>query len=290
MIPYFTQLALAICLFIMPAFAADNKSDPRTHYVLVSVPAHKFFVEKIAGDTAKVINMVPPGASSHTFEPTPKQMLIASKADIWFRIGEGFEPRAVAALQSHNPRMQLVDLREGLDLITDSHGHVHCCCHESCQDLHIWLSPKMAKIQAGTIANALIALYPENKEKYETSLSTFKRELDALDQEIASELAPLKNRTIMVSHPAYAYLARDYNLKQLSIEFEGKDPTPQQLTKVLNQARSEHITKVFIQMQYNSKGARLIAKEIGAEVVNLDPYSENYYESLRQIAHSFASQ
>ena len=92
----------------------------------------------------------------------------------------------------------------------------------------------------------------------------------------------------MVSHPAYAYFCRDYNLTQLSIEFEGKDPTPFQLTAILNKARDAHIKKIFIQAQYNSKGARLFAKELGAEVVMLGPYAEDYIHSMLEIARRFA--
>lgn len=273
------------------SFAAEPNSKP---FVLVSVAPHKFFVEKIADETVKVELMVPAGASSHTFEPSPRQMLNASRADIWFQIGEGFEPRASAALKSHHPDMQLVDLRQGLDLIYDtdcSGGHCHCSQHsqEGCADPHFWLSARQAKIQAKTITDALSERYPQHAQLYAKRLQAFSKELDALDSQIETLLAPLKNRTIMVSHPAYAYFCRDYKLKQLSIEFEGKDPSPRQLTKVLTQARQDEIKTIFIQLQYNNKGARLIAKEIGAKIVTLDPYAENYFETMRDIATHFAS-
>jgi zinc transport system substrate-binding protein len=74
----------------------------------------------------------------------------------------------------------------------------------------------------------------------------------------------------------------------MSIEFEGKDPTPQQLTKVLRQAREENIKTIFIQKQYNNKGAKLIARELNAKIVMLDPYAEDYMTSMREIAQAFA--
>lgn len=295
MTPYFMLMrCIALFLFFLgngALFAQESSGKP---YVLVSVAPHKFFAEKIAGDTLIVELMVPAGASSHTFEPTPKQMLNASHADIWFQIGEGFEPRASRALMSHNSGMQLVDLRKGLDLIYDSDcskGHCHhCAAHADCVDPHFWLSARQAKIQAKTIADALSQRYPQNANLYAQNLKSLTQQLDALDAEITTLLAPLKNRTVMVSHPAYAYFCRDYNLQQLSIEFEGKDPSPQQLTKILTQARKENIKTIFIQMQYNNKGARLIANEIGAKVVTLDPYAEQYFETMRDIARHFAAQ
>jgi len=99
--------------------AKGNAEEKRSHYVLVSVASYKSFVEKIAGDTVQTGVMVPAGASIHTYEPTPKEMLAASNADVWFMIGEAFEAKAVRAFKSHNPKMKLVDIRQGVNLISN---------------------------------------------------------------------------------------------------------------------------------------------------------------------------
>lgn len=257
--------------------------------VLVSVAPHRFFVEKIADDTVNVQLMVPAGASAHTYEPSPRQMLTASQADIWFRIGEQFESRAIQALKSHNPNLQVVDLRQGLDLIrTDPHGHRGCC--PGSEDLHFWLSARLAQIQAQTIAEALSQAYPQYCELYKRNLEEFLNELKQLDTDIQTLLAPLQNRSVLVSHPAYGYFCRDYNLQQYSIEVEGKDPTPQQMTKLLRLARDLKIKMIFIQPQYNNKAAQLVARDIGAKIVTLDPYSQYYFKSMLEIAHAFSGE
>lgn len=288
---------LRAILFIISFFCsihsigyAQNESDQRP-IVMVSIAPYKFFVEAIAGNTVRPFLMVPPGASFHTYEPTPKQILEGSQAEIWFRIGESFEARALQALRSHHPNMQIVDLRKGVDLITVEAGHQCCCCHQDGADLHIWLSPRMAKVQAKLIAQTLSETYPQNRELYQQRLSTLLNNLDILDKEITQTLAPLQQRTIMVAHPAYAYFARDYNLQQLPIEYEGKDPSGRQLTTLLQQARAKNIKTIFIQNQYSSKGASLIAKELGAEVVTLDPYSSSgdYFATLREIARRISA-
>ena len=263
-------------------------AEPCSH-VIVSVAPHKFFVNRIAGDTVTVGLMVPAGASAHTYEPTPKQVLAAGKASLWFCIGEGFEERASRALQAYNPNLMLVDLRQGVDMITADPILGTCCCHHSSQDLHIWLSARQAKIQATTIARALSQLCPQYAERYQSALKSFISELDALDVQMTHLLEPIKNQLIMVSHPAYAYFCRDYQLRQLSIEFEGKDPAPQQLNTILNRAREAQIKKIFIQMQYSSKGARLFARELNAQIVALDPYAEDYINTMMTIAKEFAS-
>lgn len=277
-----------ILLLLWIAVSCCFPTDCAAHTVLVSLAPYKFFVERIADKTVDVHLMVPAGASAHTYEPTPKEMLAAGNADVWFTIGEPFEARASMALQSHHPSMIFVDLRKGVDLIS-SHDHPgHACSNPACRDSHVWLSPRQSKIQANLIAETLMKLYPENKALYTANLQHLFDDLDALDKEITQLLAPLKQRVIMVSHPAYAYFCRDYNLRQLSIEFEGRDPTPQQLTKVIQDARKNQIRAIFIQPQYSNKGARLIADTIGAKVVTLDPYSEDYLNSMRQIARQFA--
>jgi zinc transport system substrate-binding protein len=277
----------SISLFLLLFFFSLQAEE--TH-ILVSVAPHKFFVEKIAGSTVQVQLMVPAGASSHTYEPTPKQILSASKASLWFCIGESFETRALKALKAYNRELEAIDMRRGVDMIKADPFTGCCCCHASSHDLHIWLSVRQAKTQAETIAATLSMALPQHAALYESNLKQFLEDLDGLDQEIQHILGPLQNRTMLVSHPAYAYFCRDYNMTQLSIEFEGKDPTPKQLTRILNSARAAHADKVFIQQQYSSKGARLFAQELGARIVLLDPYAEEYFDSMREIAHALAPQ
>ena len=274
-----------ICLLglMLPQLHAQDKPT-----VIVSVAPHQFFVNKIAGDTVNIYLMVPAGASSHTYEPTPKQMMIAGKASLWFVLGESFEKRAAQALRSHNPNFQTIDMRKGLNLITTDHTHGHKGCCPAGADLHIWLSPKMAQIQAQTIAQALSESFPANKDLYQKNLAAFQGELIALDSTIQTTLQPLENRNVLVSHPAYAYFAREYNLKQYSIEVEGKDPTPQQMTKLLNLARQLKVHAIYIQPQYNNKAAHLVSEELGTQLVTLDPYSQDYIKSMLTIAHAFA--
>lgn len=272
-----------ILYFFLSSLTAFAISTDLTNLVLVSVAPYKFFVEKIAGDTVKVILMVPAGASSHTYEPTPKQVMMAAAADIWFRLGEPFESKAIAAIKSHRPYLKLVDMREGIDLISDSCGH-----GKKCYDPHIWLSPRLVKTQANRIADVLSETYPENKKMYQERLKLFLQELDQLDSFISETLKPMYPRSILVSHPAYAYFCRDYDLKQFSIEYEGRDPTPKQLTNILIEARENQIHTIFIQEQYSNKGAKLIGEEIKAVLVTLNPYSENYLKSMREIAQEFA--
>lgn len=264
-----------------------------SHSVLVSVAPYKFFVERIVGDTIKVNLVVPTGVSSHSYEPSPRQMDEIVKADLWFCIGEIFESRVLPVLQARNKLLKAIDLRQGLSLIyaSNENGCPHGCCHGiNGADVHIWLSARLAMQQVKTILHALSSTYPEHTTLFEKNADRFIQELQDLDHQIVSILQPLKQRIVLVSHPAYAYFCRDYQLEQLSIEFEGKDPTPQQLTKLLNVIREKQLKKIFIQPQYSNKGAKTIASQIGATLITLDPYSEQYISAMLAIARGFADQ
>ena len=259
----------------------EASTDPRSWTVLVTIAPHKYFVEKIAGDTVKTLVLLPVGANAHTFDPTPKQVFAASGADLWFKLGEPFEGQTLAALKSHNSRLQPVELSKDIELLSG-----HCSHHKHCSssDLHYWLSPKAAKIQAKTITDALIRQYPENGKVYTNNYNAFIKELDELDSQVAIILNPLNSRTFFVSHPAYAYFGKDYNLHQISIEFEGKDPSPKQLTKILDKARELQVKTIFLQPQFSNKGAKVVAELIGAKGVMLDPFEENYPKMILDIA------
>lgn len=273
-------------------YAAEKRADSspsNSHLVLVTIAPHQSLVKRIAGDTVDVQILVPSTANVHTFEPVPRQMMTAAGADLWFRIGESFEPRLAKTLTSHNPNLRVIDLRPGLNLIYESQC-LHCSHHEDGADLHYWLSPTELKRQAETVTKALSARYPEHAAQYRAALAQHLKELDALDSELRSTLAPLVKRSILVVHPAYGYFSRDYQLEQISVETEGKDPTPQKLTGLLQRAKQLGIKTVYTQVQYSPKVAEIVRQQLGpgAQVVNLDPYAADYMQNMRHLAKQFS--
>ena len=257
--------------------------------VLVSVAPYKYLVERIAGDTVSVGLLVPPAANVHTYEPSMKQVLASGKADMWFRIGESFEPRVIKAITAYNQTLALVDLRQGLNLIEGEGCGCHeGCCHPEGKDLHFWLSARLMKAQAKTVADALIKRYPANAAQYQKALNEHLAELSSLDQELEGILQPVHGKTVLVTHPAYAYLCRDYDLYQLSVETEGKDPSSKKLTAILNKAEALKVKTIFTQTQYSDKAAKIIAQRLGASLVLLDPYAEDYMTNLVMISKNFA--
>lgn len=250
--------------------------------IIVSVAPYKSLVEQVAQGAVEVFLIVPPGVSAHTFEPTPKDMMRAAKASLWFTLGETFEKKAIGAISANNEKFRTIDLTKGVELIQGN-----CHCHRHASDLHLWLSPKELKVQAATIAEGLATLLPEHD--FKTPLQNLHTRLDALDQEVRQIVSSKKATTLLVSHPAFGYFCRDYGFKQLSIEVEGKDPTPKRLHDLLNLAKEERISKVYAEPQYSDKGAQVISKEIGARIVVVDPYKEDVMANLVYLAKEFVN-
>ncbi len=243
--------------------------------VLVSIAPQKFLVKEIGGDLVSVDVIVPAGASSHSYEPNARQMTSLSKGAIWFRLGETFEDKLVKIFS----KMVIVDQREGIELLG-------CSCHGGA-DPHTWLSPRLLKTQARQIAHVLSEYDPDHAHYYQNNLTRLENELENLDAEVDAILANAP-RTILVSHPAYGYLCRDYGLTQLPIEMEGKEPTPRYLSTLILEARTLNIDKVFLQEQHSVRGGKRIAQELGAKYIFLDPYAENVIANLKHIAEAFA--
>lgn len=253
--------------------------------VLVSLTPYRYLVQRIAEDTVSTAILVPPGSNHDTYSPSINDIVKIGKSSLWFRVGEATESRTVEALVYHNPKIEIVDLRKDLELLVDPNHH--CCCGEE-NDPHIWLSPKMLIPQVEIITNALIKLSPERQDDYLNNAKELILEIQNLDKEISSLLQKSKNKTVLVAHPAFGYLARDYGFSQLAIEHEGKEPTPKQLTELIKTAKELGIQRVFTQPQHNTKGAVQIAKAIDAEMIDIDPIEEDLINSIRKIARNFA--
>ena len=253
---------------------------------LVSIAPYVSVLDALSEKNVQVELLVPSGFSSHTYEPTPKQVIRAANASVWFIIGEIFEQKIIPALKHQNPKIEIVDLRRGLTLINEN--HVCSSGHSHAQDPHIWMSPKMMQEQVKTISNSLQALFPEMRELVQKNTEKVHAKLKTLDDEIRALLQDKKGATIFVSHPAYGYFCKEYGLTQVSIEFEGKDPTTKQITYIVVLAKKLGIHTIFAQAQYSTKASELIAHEVGAKIVMLDPYAENYFENMLVMAKAIS--
>jgi len=271
---------LLLCLLTFLPTLLFGKVD-----VVVSILPQKTFVKKIAGDLVDVTVMVAPGASPAVYEPKPSQMKKITKAQIYFSIGVPFEKAWLSRFKAQNPNMLLYDTSKGIKkLPMQEHHHSHHHHSSSILDPHIWLSPTLVKIQAKNIADALKKIDPKHKTVYENNLNKFEQEINELNRRLSKILKPCQGKAMMVFHPSWGYFAKEYGLKQIPVEVEGKEPKSKELVKIIHEAKEEGVKTVFVQPQFSKRTAKVIATSIGAKIVEADPVAPNWAENLIQIA------
>jgi len=287
------KIIIFITLFLVSTQAVSAKNRV---LVFVSIVPQKYFVQQIGRELVDVQVMVQPGASPATYEPKPKQLTAISKAKIYFSIGVPFENAWLNKIASANPNMKVVPTDHGIQKIPmvahyplnkKEHGHDEDRHHNGILDPHIWLSPPLVMMQARTMVSALQEVDPAHRSVYEANYKAFVLQLLDMDTEIRNSLAGKHRRKFMVFHPAWGYFAHAYGLKQVPIEFEGKDPKPAQLKELIERAKKHHIKVVFVQPQFSSKSAKQVAKEIGGQVAFVDPLAENWPENLKEVTDKF---
>lgn len=255
--------------------------------VCVSIPPQAFFVERIGGERVSVVVLVGPGQSPATYEPTPSQIAQLDSADVYFRIGVPFEDALLSRVRSSMPGKNIVDLREGIQLrqISERGGHGHSHGRE---DPHTWLDPRLAAEQARTIQRELARLDPEGQPQYNAALEVLLEELEAVRRQAAEMLAPVRGRAMVVFHPAFGYFADAYGLEQVAIELEGREPAPRELERVIDDAKWLEARAIFVQPEFATASAEAVAKEIGAEIVRIDPLARDYLDNHLRMAREVA--
>ena len=286
---------LILTFFLLLSFSTCSKSQSKIT-VFVSIAPQKYFVKKIAGNHVNIRVMVGKGQNPATYEVLPSQLIDLQRSKLYFRIGVPFENALIPKISNTYRSLIIVDTRKGITLrrmknfveIFDRNNNkttnIKTHVKQEALDPHIWNSPVLVKIQARTIAKALISIDPSHKSDYLKGLQDFENELDKLDKDIREELKQSEISNFMVFHPSWGYFAESYGLKQIPIEIEGKEPSAKTLNEIINFARSNNIRVIFAQPEFSTRSANRIAQAIGGKVALIDPLSEDYLSNMRRVA------
>ena len=277
------RLLPILTLFI--CFACGNTAQKSEKAIItVTIEPLRYFTEAIAGKNYQVVSMVPKGSSPESYDPTPQQLVNLSKSQAYFRIGYiGFEQAWMKKLEANCPNMKIYDTSKGIDLIRDK-GHWHGNhFHEGGVEPHIWNSTQNALIIADNIYQALCELDSTHQADYKNRLDRLKQSIQQTDAE-TRKLLENADSTFLIYHPALSYFARDYGLKQISIEEGGKEPSPAQLKKLIETCRNENVHTIFVQQEFDQRNAQLIAHELGIDIVSINPLSYDWTEEMLQTA------
>jgi zinc transport system substrate-binding protein len=277
-------IIVIITIGLISLYQSSNLDYDEKPRVVVTILPQAEFIEKIAGDKVSITTMVPPGASPHTYEPRPSQMKEVAEAEMYAKVGTGldFELVWMPKIIETNPNMLIVDSSEGTHLIEmGAHDNEHPL---GAKDPHVWLSPKKAIIMVENLYEGLVKIDPDNKEYYAKNKDVYINSLKELDSIIMQTFSGLKTKKFMVYHDSWGYLAYDYGLEQIPIAKEGKEPTPEGIVNLIDQARENNITIIFASPEFEIQTAKTIAEEIDGSVILISPLAKDYIENLKKMS------
>jgi zinc transport system substrate-binding protein len=276
-------LLLSVACFVAWAGISCSleQKQPGPITIMTSVFPLKEFAHAVVGDLGQVDLLLPPGAEIHTWQPRPSDLVKLSSADVFVYIGAELEPWADDILRSvQNPDLQVIEASKGLSLIEheeegEEHDHESEGAHEHGElDPHVWLDFSYDQKIIDKIVEVLSRIDPSRKAVYQENADMYKQKLDVLDQTYRKGLDQCDQRTIVLGgHAAFGYLARRYDLSQISLYGLSPDaePTPRELIDVVEFVKERGIRAIFFEINVSSELARVIAQETGAKTLVLNP-------------------
>ena len=283
-----TLLGLSLFLFMLlvtgcnktTEISDSENSTTKKPIIAVSIVPEQTFVKAVCGDLAEVVTMIPPGNSPENYEPKPSEMERFSKASLYFTIGV---PTEEANILPNVGNIKVISLAEKVATVYSDRTF-----ESGERDPHIWLSPKRVKVMIDTIADEMSKLNPDNADTYKENAKAYITQLDALDEQIKSALEGVQSKKFIVYHPAFGYLADDYDLTMYALEDEGKEATAGHLQEMIDLAKAENIKAIFYQEEIDSSQSKAFAEEIGGKTIQLAPLAADYINNLKNMAETMA--
>lgn len=286
------KLSLVVFGFIMLGCNSQkSKEQNQKSTITVSILPQKYLIDRLTDNAFEVNVMVPPGTSPEMYEPSPIQMKGVSQSVVYFAVGPlEFESTILPRIKELNPNIQFVDLSKGINLL-EGHKHREIMGedeHHTNYDPHIWTSTLEFKQMASRTCDVLCGIYPEKKQQYSENLAKIEADINTLDSLIKKMVSGAATKNFLIYHPALSYFARDYGLNQISIEEDGKNPSAQKLTELINLAKSDNLNSIFIQSQFDSHNAEVLAFELGGDVVSIDPLGYDWLKNMYDLTYKLS--
>ncbi len=280
--------------------ATPTEGRKATIQVATTIFPFGSIAEQVGAGYADVSVMVPPGASPHTFEPSPQDIVAIQSADIVFVVGLGFDDWMLEYVPE---TAQVIDLSTEIDVIdaagnrlsdaeaaelraeSEDHDHEH---DHGAIDPHYWLSPINAQVIAGEIRDAYLAADEGHGLAFTNAYYAFTGELDAVLQEYNPVYEKMKGAKIVTTHDAFGYLAHNLAAEVVAtINPTGSEVgSAQQNEEVVNTIVENEISIVFTEPQQSNQVAEQLAAEYDVRLVELDPLGgvegrDSYIELLK---------
>lgn len=277
-------LGLLVILFRQLPSSQNQTSDAKIAATIFPIYD---ITKNIAGDEIEVTLILPPGASPHTYEPTPSDIKSLTDVEVVYTIGYGFDNWADLISESTNA--EIITLDSGIELKKahdNERGNV---------DPHYWLTITNAQQIAMSITIDLSRRYPTNANAFAQNLAQYSQKLAATDEDIKTLLSQKQNKNLITMHDAWYYFADEYG-QNIAGTFEptaGREPTPQYLIELTNAIQSAGVTTLYSEPQLDNSPLESFIKDNKLTLKILDPIGgvgdrQSYIELMLYNAKTIA--
>ncbi|MFA6296456.1 MAG: metal ABC transporter substrate-binding protein [Patescibacteria group bacterium] len=270
----FLILSLGLCFFVLVGAGCKNKNTGKLKVATTIFPLFDI-TKNIAGDKIGVVQILPLGASPHTFELTSaKAKELQNVSDI-FMIGYGIDNWA-SSVKDTIGNVNLITVDKNINLRT-AKGDEGLPEYGN-KDPHYWLSINNAKEIALTIEQELERLDPANAQYYKNNLDNYLPKLDTLKNDINNDFENLSSRKLVTFHDAWEYFAYEFNLQIVATfePFPGSEPTPKYLQDLSNTVKNENVRAIFSEPEFSNNVIQPFVNDVGLQLYILDAEG-NYY-------------
>ncbi len=284
---------LPLALLLSGCGMSPREKEPESIRILTTIYPVYETVKQVAGNTADVTMLIPPGAEAHDWEPSASAIREMRSGALLFYNGGGLEPIEELVKEERSGSGRKVALTSVLDLLPGEdeehgdeehehedhdaeeaehghHGHHH---HHHEQDPHVWLDPRNVCKEVDLIVQVLSEEDKANADTYRKNGEAYKEKLLALDRDYETALAQVNSREMITTHAAFAYLAARYHLHQVSAMGISPDaePTPRRMAEIIEYIKEHQIPVLFMDASSNPRIGEVIAEETGIRVERLNP-------------------
>lgn len=282
-------ISIISILLILCGCSRGQTSD-RTA-IAVSFEPQAWLLKQIAGDDFDVVTLLPAGSDPETYQPSVSTMRSLGNAEAFFTLGTpGFEKSIIESLASNFPDLKIIDCAQGIDKITDTHGHRHepntgknAHTDNGNFDPHILTSLKNCSMIADKMTDFIITVAPDKADKYRESGNQLKKMLKAMDDSITN--MGIEGKSIVIRHPSLSYFSRDYGIRQLPLQADGKETTPLQMKNKIDEAKTLKATLYVVEKEHASPSDKETADQLGINMIDVSLNSSEWIDDLMRLAN-----
>lgn len=281
---YLSVTLWAVALALVVWTTGCRRETTSRPSLAVSIAPQKYLLERITGDRYDIVTLLSAGSDPETYDPAAASLMSLQKSDIFFRVGTiGFEQAAIGKIAENMPDLRIVNCSAGIPLITGTHGSDHSF------DPHVWVSVKNARVMAKNMYEAVMKNAGTNARYFTTNYHRLDADLAAMDSSLTIMLAPVKGRAFAIKHPSLSYFARDYGLKQLSLELDGKEPTPAQMKERMDWVRSSDALAFFVERGHLNGATRALASQLGLPTTEISLLDYDWNDNIMVVARALTA-